>query len=147
MVRLEVETHWEEQHMLDEVEAIYKMMADAQTTSQELTRKEARPWRPPTRKSSRLGAIAAPPPQGDDRVPPPTLFLRPPLPSTLPARQADGTAIQVEEDNVRLPQSFPPALYPHTPGTTLLSDLGLEEPPPPLPADNPTDAVELLQKL
>ena len=147
MVRLEVETDWEEHHMLDEVEVIYKMMADAQTTSQEMTGQATRPRRPPTRTSSRLGAVVVPPPQDDGRAPPPTPFLRPPLPSNLPARQGDGTVIQVDEDNVRLPHSFAPALYPHTLGTALLSEPGLEEPPPPPLAENSTNALEVLQKL
>ena len=133
--------------MRDEVEAIQRMLVDAQTARHEMTRRAARLGRPPTRRSSRLGAVAVPPPQTGLKATPPSPFLNPPLPPTLPVRQADGTK-QVDEDNVRMPRSFPPVIYPHTPGTTLLSDPGVEEPPPPPPpAHNPIDALELLRKL
>ena len=147
MVRFEVGADWEEQHMRDEVEAIQRMLVYAQTARQEMTGRATRLGRPPTRRSSRLGAVAVPPPQTGLKATPPFPFLSPPLPPTLPVRQADGT-IQVDEDNVRLPRSFPPVIYSHTPCTTLLSDPSLEEPPPPPPpAHNPTEALELLRKL
>ena len=133
--------------MLYEVGAIFRMMAEAHDTSQEMTGRASNQARPPTRRSSRLGAVAIPPPAPPGRAPPPTQFPRSPLPLNQPARQANETVYRWKKPTSGCHITFPPALYPHTFGTTLLSDLGLEEPPPPPPADNPTNALELPREL